>query len=217
MERATTQGFHKAATSAWVLPPLAEPTAADDANHRVANSLQMIAALLAIEAHDVTDAKAAAALSRAQQRIEAIGAVHRHLYAGSAVNRIDLGDYLRTLGNQIGRSVPDHRRITVTAAAVPVDAAAASSLGMLMVELVTNACKYAYAARAPGHIAVSLRHLGQQDYRFMVEDHGIGSRDVRRVAGLGSRLIAALEARFGATAIWEDAAPGTRFYIDVRL
>lgn len=51
----------------------------------------------------------------------------------------------------------------------------------------------------------------------MVEDRGIGTTGARRVDGLGSRLIAATVAQLGASSVWEDAAPGTRFYMDVGL
>jgi len=199
---------------AMVLPPLAAPTAMDEANHRVANSLQIVAALLTIEARDVADPAAAAILGRMQQRIEAIGAVHRQLHTRTDASQINLDIYLQTLGEQIGRSCPDHRRIIVAADTVLVDAAKASSIGILMVELVTNACKHAYAAHAPGHVLITLLRHTPQKYRFMVEDRGIGTTHARRVDGLGSRLIAATVARLGATSVWEDAAPGTRFYMD---
>ena len=202
---------------AMVLPPLAAPTAMDEANHRVANSLQIVAALLTIEARDVVDPAAAAILGRMQQRIEAIGAVHRQLYTRTDASQINLDIYLQTLGEQIGRSCPDHRRIIVAADTVLVDAAKASSIGMLMVELVTNACKHAYAAHAPGHVLITLLRHAPGKYRLMVEDRGIGTTGVRRVDGLGSRLIAATVARLGASSVWEDAAPGTRFYMDVGL
>lgn len=144
---------------AMVLPPLAAPTAMDEANHRVANSLQIVAALLTIEARDVADPAAAAILGRMQQRIEAIGAVHRQLHTRTDASQINLDIYLQTLGEQIGRSCPGHRRIIVAADTVLVDAAKASSIGILMVELVTNACKHAYAAHAPGHVLITLlRH-----------------------------------------------------------
>lgn len=67
MHTTTFNSEHK--HGAMVLPPLAAPTAMDEANHRVANSLQIVAALLTIEARDVVDPAAAAILGRMQQRI----------------------------------------------------------------------------------------------------------------------------------------------------
>lgn len=217
MMRATTYGSQQGHGAALVLPPLATPTAMDEANHRIANSLQMIAALLAIEAREVADPAAAATLRQTRQRIEAIGAVHRQLHDDAHTSRIDLRSYLQTLGRNIGRSCPDHRPIIVAADTVLVDPATASSIGMLMVELVTNACKHAYAAHAPGPVLVSLHRHGRGEYRFTVEDRGAGTPGARRVEGLGSRLIAATVARLDASSGWADAAPGTRFYMDLRL
>jgi two-component sensor histidine kinase len=217
MTRATTFSSPQRHGAALVLPPLATPTAADEGNHRIANSLQMIAALLTIDAREVADPAAAAALRRSRQRIEAIGAMHRQLHTRTDASQINLDIYLQTLGEQIGRTCPGHRPIIVAADTVLVDAAKASSIGMLMVELVTNACKHAYAAHAPGHVLITLLRHAPGKYRFMVEDRGTGTPGARRIDGLGSRLIAATVARLGASSVWEDAAPGTRFYMDVGL
>lgn len=88
---------------------------------------------------------------------------------------------------------------------------------MLMVELVTNARKHAYAAPAAGDVLVSLHRHAHREYRFMVEDRGTGMPLTRRIEGLGSRLIAATVTRLDASSGWEDATPGTRFHMDFRL
>lgn len=207
---------HPVTPQATILPGAMMPGAADEANHRMANHLQLLAALVAVEARGVSDPRGLAALERTQQRIAAIGGVHRHLYAGGT-EEVDLGDYLETLGEQLSRSCGHHRRVLVDAETVPVTGATASSIGILATELVTNACKHAYAAGEAGEIRVELRRRPGGMCRFTVEDRGHGTRTRTGRNGLGTRLIDATVAKLGAVARWEDARPGTRFRMDVRF
>lgn len=90
------------------------PSAADEVNHRVANHLQLIAGFISVEARSVSDAPMLAMLSRIQQRIAAIGNVHRQLYLAGRAD-VDLGGYLDTLGEQLAQSYAPHRRVVVDA------------------------------------------------------------------------------------------------------
>jgi two-component sensor histidine kinase len=210
------RGAQQMARGATVLPPAEIPSIADEVNHRVANHLQLIASLISAEARGVSDPETLAVLERTQLRIAAIGGVHRHLYAEGTAD-VDLGWYLEELGEQLSHSCPRHRRVLVDAETMPGGSAAASSLGILATELVTNACKHAYAAEAPGDVLVTLRRLSDGTRRFTVEDRGRGPVPGSAKPGLGSRLIEATVAKLGGTARWEDALPGTRFSMDVRF
>lgn len=213
----TTMSREAAGAGAAILPPLMVPSSSDETNHRVANSLQLLTALLSMEARDVTDPVAAAVLERTRLRIAAVAGVHRHLYLGAKPSQFDLGGYLRTLGEQIALGGADHRRVIVVAEPVHTDAQTASSIGILMVELATNAFKHAYPAGAPGNVIVSLHLLTDGVYGFVVEDHGCGLTGGSPASGLGSRLIAATVAKLGGIAVWEDAQPGTRFRMTISL
>jgi two-component sensor histidine kinase len=192
------------------------PSASDEVNHRVANQLQLIAALISAEARTVADAATLDVLERTRQRIVAVGAVHRQLYVGSR-SEVDLGEYLEDLAEQLSRTCGPQRQVGIDAETVPVTADVATAFGILAAELVTNACKHAYEAEEPGDILVRLRRRPDGAYRFTVEDRGSGNGTPGRQAGLGSRLIHATVAKLGATSVWEDARPGTRFRMDVRF
>lgn len=193
-----------------VLPALAAPSAVDEVNHRVANQLQLLAALISIEARQMNDPGAVAVLERTRLRIAAIGSVHRQLYLGGGED-VDLGAYLDDLGEHLAQSCPAHRPIIVDVDSVPATGSAATSIGILATELVTNACKHAYAADESGSILISLRRRPDGSQLFLVEDRGHGCRSGSGSAGLGSRLIDATVAKLGGSAIIEDARPGTRF------
>lgn len=112
MMHATTFSCQHEREAAWILPPLAAPTAVDEANHRVANSLQMIAALLTIEARDVGDPVAAAILGRTRERIEAIGALHRRFTPARTHHRSTWRSIYRrwaNRSNEAARSSAYHR------------------------------------------------------------------------------------------------------------
>lgn len=197
------------------LPQPAPPTPQEEANHRIANHLQLISALISIEARSVSHPETRSVLERMEQRIVAIGGVHRQLCT-SAGGEVDLGDYLETLGEQLMRSCGSGRSIVVDAETVPVDSATASAVGVVASELITNACKHAYAPDEPGSIFIALRRRNDARYRFVVEDRGCRVTGPKTGSGLGSRLIKATVARLGGTMKWENAQPGTRFVMDFR-
>lgn len=203
------------AGAAKILPPLPAPSAGDEAHHRIANSLQLLSALIAREACEADNPVTHSALERMQARIAAIAGVHRHLHVGGGNAEIDLGRYLVDLTGYLAKNNPAHRRVLITADPVPANGATASTVGMLVTELVTNACKHAYAADAPGDIHVSLRRLRGRGYRLAVEDQGCGTHARAQGGGLGQRLIAAMVRQLDAIAAWEDAGPGTRFCLEV--
>jgi len=207
---------HRFTAPATVLPRAVMPSAAEEMNHRVANQLQLLAALVTMEARGVFDPESRTVLERIQQRIAALGSVHRHLYQ-SDHGEVDLGDYLEELGTQLSHSLGPDRHIDVDAETVAADGSIASLIGILATELVTNACKHAYRAGEPGNVAIHLRRLPTGAYRFTVADHGAGLRPDAPGEGLGTRLIQAIVARLGAIATWEDARPGSRFCMEVRF
>lgn len=198
-----------------VLPPLAAPSAADEANQRVANHLQLLAALISVEARNVTDPEGLAVLQRTQQRIAAVGGVHRQLYKGGC-GEVDLGAYLDDVGEQLADSCPEHRTLLVNADPVLVASGVATSIGILATELVTNACEHAYSADERGGIFVSLSQEQDGSLLFIVEDRGRGRRAGKAIPGLGSRLIDATVTKLRGSATIEDARPGTRFRMTFR-
>jgi two-component sensor histidine kinase len=197
------------------MPGAFVPSAADEANHRIANQLQLIAALILVEARGASP-ETSAALERTRERIVAVGAIHRHLYAHDDAE-IDLGAYLDELGERLSRSCGPERPIVIDADSVPVTGDVATMIGLLTTELVTNACKHAYRTGEPGGVRVSLRRQAQGGHWFMVEDRGQASGSATSGTGLGSRLIDAMVLKLGAVASWDDAQPGTRFRMDARF
>ena len=201
-----------------VLPAAPEPSSTDEMNHRIANSLQLLSAMVSVEARTIEDPAALAALDMTQRRIGAIASVHRHLYRMHETSVVDLCAYLNELGADLEAgcgSVAIDRHVIVQAAPVAVTAEDATAIGIVVSELVSNACKYAYAADEPGDVRITLHHLPLRGYLLEVEDRGRGLAEaVIRGTGLGSRLVHMMVRRLGGSHGYH-ARPGTRFVLRV--
>ena len=203
-----------------VLPPAPESSSADEINHRLANSLQLLSAMVSAEASGIKDPVAAAALDMTLQRIGAIAGVHRRLYRSHQDLMVNLGTYLDELGSELEDSVADAaagRYVIVHAAGVMVSAEEATSVGIIVSEIVTNAFKHAYGSGASGIVSIALRAGGPGGYLLEVKDCGQG-RDPDSAAkgtGFGGRLVGMMATKLGAHYAWLHANPGTCFELCV--
>lgn len=187
-----------------------------EVNHRVGNSLAMVAALVGLQSNAVEDPEAKRALAETQVRIQAIAGVHRHLYTSDDVRMVQLGDYLNSLIGELENSLQAEGRtasIRVDVEGFPMATEKVASLGVIVTELVTNALKYAYSDREPGEVRVQMARAGDQ-VRLVVEDDGIGwtGSGKAKGTGLGSRIVKAMAASLGASVAYGDG-PGTKVLV----
>ena len=181
--------------------------------HRVANSLQIIASILMQSARKVQSDEVRGHLSDAHQRVMSIATLQRHL-AESDGGAVELEPYLAQLCASIGASmIFDREQLTLTTEVDPVSIGGdiSVSMGLVVTELVINALKHAFPDGRPGHVVVGYAATGG-DWTLSVSDDGVGMNEdpERSVAGLGTRIVQALAKQLGAEILVEDAAPGTR-------
>jgi two-component sensor histidine kinase len=187
-----------------------------EVNHRVANSLSLVASLVRLQASLITDPVAIGALQETQIRIHAIGNVHRHLYANNQVGTVDLDGYLKSLLDELQSSMRDEARpheIVLVAAALQLNTDKVISLGLVVSELVTNAFKYAYAQGEAGEIRVRLSRRDGGIIELLVEDDGMGFDPDAPVkgTGLGTKILNAMAASIGGDLTYDrNSAAGTR-------
>ncbi len=167
-----------------------------ECNHRVANSLQILASLTRLQEAGLEDGPAKDALLAIHNRIAAVAQVHRRLYTSDDVSRIALHEYLGGLVEELGRATAGVR-LTLEAEPMTVLTDRAVSLGLIVNELVTNALKYAYPDGRSGAVRVRLSRQEDQG-RIAVEDDGVGS-DPHALGGtgLGRRVVEAMAMKLG--------------------
>ncbi|MCJ2079871.1 sensor histidine kinase [Methylobacterium sp. J-090] len=186
-----------------------------EVNHRVANSLALVAALTHMQTNAVSDPAAKAALLEMQARISAIAGIHRRLYTSDNVEAVELDAYLSSLVDELQAAMKaagrDHA-IRLRAEPVRLATDKAVSLGVVVTELVTNAYKYAYPPEIPGEIRVVLGRQGLEGLMLTVEDDGVGWTGVGqpRGTGLGSRIVKAMAMNLRSAVVYGTHGPGTR-------
>jgi PAS domain S-box-containing protein len=176
----------------------------DEMQHRVANSLQIIASILLIKARTVQSEEARLQLEDAHQRVLSVSAVQKHLQLSGRNEPIEIANYLSKLCETLAQSmIGDSRPISlnVDSDAGSVVSREAVSIGLIVTELVMNALKHAFPASRPdAAILVSYKVAGN-DWKLSVSDNGIGKPDVKaseRIGGLGTSLIKALSRQLDA-------------------
>jgi two-component sensor histidine kinase len=142
--------------------------------HRVANNLQSVAALLSLRKKEVqSDAIAVAALDAAQQRLDMMSRVHRRLHDPHSVD-LPVCDYLHALcADLIEASDTPGIELSVTADPVVLTLDRLMSVSMIVAELITNSLKHAFDGRGDGRISVNLRAV-RGELVLTVADDGPG-------------------------------------------
>jgi two-component sensor histidine kinase len=143
--------------------------------HRVKNNLQMITALIRIEARGVTDRSTGEGFDRLAGRIEALGLLYRALSASGDNGVIDLGIYLSEIASAVMRAHAVegiHLDLQVDTWLVSLDVAMPA--GLVVNELLTNALKHAFQGRDGGAISLHCTTDGAGGCRVVVADDGVG-------------------------------------------
>jgi len=185
-----------------------------EVNHRVANSLQLVAALVHMQSKTVTDESAKGALKETETRIQAISQIHKSLYTSGDVKSVALNDYLGVMLDNLGVAMWNDghtARLTTMLEPVVLPTDESISLGVVATELVTNAFKYAYPAGQSGDIRVMLRKLPEGRAELVVQDDGVGLGATVRPGGtgLGSKIITAMAAALKTNVEYMNRTPGT--------
>ncbi|SMD04782.1 histidine kinase dimerization/phosphoacceptor domain -containing protein [Rhizobium sp. RU36D] len=193
-----------------------------EVNHRVANSLALVASLLRLQISNSQSEDVRMELAETQARINAIAGMHRSLYTSDDVSRVEMDRYLGRLTSEISNSLagPDGAvHLTLESDPISLSADQAVSVGMVVTELVTNAFKYAYPEGAGGEIRVRLRQVEEMRALLSVEDDGVGvtSGAAPKGTGLGSRIVKAMALSLGPGLEYRPTERGTCAEVPIHL
>jgi two-component system, sensor histidine kinase PdtaS len=182
--------------------------------HRVANNLQFVAAMLRLKrrALQVDPSAGERLFESAQSRLDTMGRLHRRLYSPASLER-PVGEFMKGLCDDIleSRGVQGIE-CTVVAPAVVIDLQRLVALGLLLNELVTNSVKHAFADRESGTVAVSLELHGPRHFALTVTDNGRGlppGLDLVETNSLGLRIMNSLVVQLGGEMTWIEQQRGT--------
>ena len=186
-----------------------------EVNHRVGNSLQIIASLLHLQANSSTQDDVKAALTNAMGRVAAVAQVHRRLYTSHDLKSVLLNQYLDALLEDLRRSAEGNRmsRLTLKAEPIEIDPDRAVAIGIIVNELVMNAVKYAYPDAA-GPIHVDLHAQGDTVVLSIADDGvGLNVKIDPRSTGMGQRIVNAMASKLEASVERDPAHAGTRIVV----
>ena len=180
--------------------------------HRVANSLQIIASVILQSAKKTTSEETRINLRDAHSRVMSVAALQQQL-AASRLGAVELAPYFTQLCKSIEASMihdPTRLKLTVEADESITDADVSVSLGPVVTELVINALKHAFPGGRSGAIVVAYRSHGP-NWTLSVRDDGVGMpRDAASATpGLGTSIVEALSKQLKACIQVESGSHGT--------
>jgi two-component sensor histidine kinase len=187
-------------------------------NHRVKNSLTIVASMLHLQAKEVDDASLTLHLDEASHRVTAVAKAHDQLYQGSAIERMDVGRYIDAVCKDLDESVAQCDIRVDTQDGIEISTDRAISTALIVNELITNAAKYAYQGQSGGKIWVTVARGGDDDFSISVRDEGAGlppDFDLSKGKGLGMRIINSFSKQLNGTLTMRARNPGTEFIITI--
>lgn len=205
-------------------PPIDMPDRSlSEANHRIANSLSLIASVVRLhaasvkkESHALSGAEVQSLLHEIGARIDSVGLLHKILTGKPDLAAIDIGEYLREICTPLVASLSTVSPVDLVQNSRPGLAVApeqAPLIALVVTELVVNAIKYAHPTRIRGKIAIDC----QQDFDGAlvvdVTDDGVGlpeGFDPEQDADFGFRILRALVAQLHGRVSFNSTALGLR-------
>jgi chemotaxis protein methyltransferase CheR len=176
----------------------------EEMDHRIANSLQIIASIILMKARGVESEETRLHLQDAHKRVLSIAAVQKQLHGSETNGSVELIPYLSRLCDTLATSmIGDTRPISlkVVGEAGIATSRQAESVGLIVTELVMNSLKHAFLPdRVEGRITVAYDVAGT-NWKLSVSDNGIGKRDdvfAQPKNGLGTGIVKALAQQLGA-------------------
>ncbi|MEQ1820327.1 MAG: sensor histidine kinase [Terricaulis sp.] len=184
-----------------------------EGDHRIKNSLQIVASLMGMQERRETNPSARAALHAATARIQAVSRMHDALQLEGSADVVKLGVLIETMCSSLHDMAGDPLRVKVVVDAEPVECPIAIAQPVVLVvnELVVNALRHAFPeGSAGGTIAVTLHRI-DGDLCVTVADDGAGlPPGYDSKSGFGMKLVRMMAAKIGATLNIENAG-GARF------
>ena len=193
----------------------------NEINHRVKNSLQLVASMFSLQASATQNATVVQSLKEAVSRVTAVARIHERLYRSPDVMTVDLTSYMADICRDLAELIP-HCHVAYTGeSSIMMATDRAVRVALLATELVTNAAKHAYAEGQSGtvHLHLARAECGEL-VTLSVRDEGKGmpaSFNPAHSSGLGMRIINAMVAQTKGKLSVRVCNPGSEFSIEIPI
>ena len=173
-------------------------TLLQELEHRIANSLQVIASIILMKARAVESEETRLHLHDAHKRVISIAAVQKQLHPSAGLGRVEMAPYLSRLCDSLATSIiGDTRSISLKVSNTEGSATLreAESLGLITTELIMNACKHAFPREKTDARIIVAFEVDGTNWKLTVNDNGIGKIDgvfAQPKTGLGTGIVKAL-------------------------
>ena len=154
-------------------------------HHRVKNNLQVVSSLMSLQSNRIEDINAKNALEEGKTRVDAMAMIHQKLYVDHELAAVNMQEYLQQLTSSLAGSFGLSPTVVETTVKLPnpsMNIDRAVSIGLIVNELVTNACKHAFKNISHPKMYIQL-HQYENELQLTISDNGIG---VKKTDELGS-------------------------------
>ncbi len=147
----------------------------NEVHHRVRNNLNVVIALLRMEARKRREPERAfEALDESVRRIKAIALVHDRLYNTGNFSSIELKPYIQSLLREISYTLSiEHFDFRLKVENLQLDLNLAIPCGLILNELLTNTAKHAITPGVASEVTISMQ-TDEDEITLVVADNGPG-------------------------------------------
>lgn len=162
-------------------------------HHRVKNNFELVSALLELQSSETESEEAKKKLFEGQARIQSLSLLHNKLYESNHSTQVNMSQYISELANLILKSadLSDKVKLKIQANDILLDIDTTTPLGLIINELITNSCKYAFKGEGQWELHIELaRH--NDEYLMGYSEFGIQNKNELKPEnkkGLGMMLI----------------------------
>ena len=172
-------------------------------HHRVKNNMAVISSLLQLQTGYIKDPALIDVFKDSQSRIKSMALIHEKLYQSKTLAKVEMESYIKELSRTLLFTYNSKRvdiRINTFIDNVFLDINSAVPCGLIINEIISNACKHAFVGRETGIIEIHFSKIEKQ-FNLEMKDNGIGlpiNTNFSDFKSLGMSLVHALAAQLGA-------------------
>jgi two-component sensor histidine kinase/ligand-binding sensor domain-containing protein len=180
-------------------------TLLQEVHHRVKNNLQIVSSLLSLQAQAIGDNETSKLIRESEGRIRAMALIHEKLYRTKQLTTIDVSAYIEEVINHLRRSYLLNTtliNIRYSIRDINISSDSATTIGLIVNELVTNSFKHAFPENTEGTILISLNRTGAGYLHLKISDNGTGLKEPyekESVNTLGLKVVEILAKQYKGT------------------